>query len=262
MSTASELLIQAQKLHSLQSYISVQAAQTPLHFATQQELAHKTTGSVSTPMATQQLPGNLQTAEAAQHEGVSANSERTAAAAEGDMAAIALDVVESQLPQWASRNSLDWSAQQDLSVHQPQVSLQCLYNAPKFALIKTVSWGHCKTAPLTCLSACGFASATDMAPLWLKRVDTEMYTASEIVRGQLAYAKTNVFQVALGWQQVCINKQVGPKSAVCMQIQLRYEPAGDLPIMRKFSFEERGEEIEVQPMWVLVHQEKPDGPAR
>lgn len=165
MSTASELLIQAQKLHSLQSYISVQAAQTPLHFATQQELAHKTTGSVSTPMATQQLPGNLQTAEAAQHEGVSANSERTAAAAEGDMAAIALDVVESQLPQWASRNSLDWSAQQDLSVHQPQ-------------------------------------------------------------------------------------------------IQLRYEPAGDLPIMRKFSFEERGEEIEVQPMWVLVHQEKPDGPAR
>ena len=141
MSTASDLLIQAQKLHSLQSYISAQAAQTPLHFATHQELAHKTTGSVGTPMATQQLPGNLQTAEAAQHKGVSANSEHTAAAAEGDMAAIALDVVESQLPQWASRNSLDWSAQQDLSVHQAQVSLQCLYNPPKFALIKTVSWG-------------------------------------------------------------------------------------------------------------------------
>ena len=35
-----------------------------------------------------------------------------------------------------------------------------------------------------------------------------------------------------------------------------------LPILTKFSLEERGEQVEVQPVWLLVHQEHPGGPAR
>lgn len=35
-----------------------------------------------------------------------------------------------------------------------------------------------------------------------------------------------------------------------------------LPILTKFTLEERGEQVEVQPVWLLVHQEHPGGPAR
>ena len=37
---------------------------------------------------------------------------------------------------------------------------------------------------------------------------------------------------------------------------------GSLPILTKFSLEERGELVDVQPVWLLVHQEHPGGPAR
>lgn len=35
-----------------------------------------------------------------------------------------------------------------------------------------------------------------------------------------------------------------------------------LPVLSKFTLEERGERVEVQPVWVLVHQEHPGGHAR
>ena len=47
-----------------------------------------------------------------------------------------------------------------------------------------------------------------------------------------------------------------------MQMQLKSAPSGGLPILTKFTIEERGEHIEVQPLWVIVHQETPDGIAR
>ncbi|KAL0039447.1 hypothetical protein WJX79_008687 [Trebouxia sp. C0005] len=82
-----------------------------------------------------------------------------------DMASVALDVVESQLPQWTNRNTLDWSAQKELSSYQPQMQLKSASN-------------------------------------------------------------------------------------------------GGLPILTKFTIEERQEQIEVQPLWIVVHQETPDGVAR
>ena len=37
---------------------------------------------------------------------------------------------------------------------------------------------------------------------------------------------------------------------------------GNFPILTKFRLEERGEQVEVQPVWLLVHQEHSGGPAR
>lgn len=37
---------------------------------------------------------------------------------------------------------------------------------------------------------------------------------------------------------------------------------GNHPILTKFTLEERGEQVEVQPLWVLVHQKQPGGLAR
>lgn len=49
---------------------------------------------------------------------------------------------------------------------------------------------------------------------------------------------------------------------VAMQMQLKSAPANGLPILTKFTIEERGAHIEVQPLLVIVHQETPDGIAR
>ncbi|KAL3149720.1 hypothetical protein ABBQ38_013548 [Trebouxia sp. C0009 RCD-2024] len=48
------------------------------------------------------------------------------------------------------------------------------------------------------------------------------------------------------------------------QAQAKMSSTSDskLPVLTKFSLEERGEQVEVQPVWVLVHQEHPWGPAR
>ena len=47
-----------------------------------------------------------------------------------------------------------------------------------------------------------------------------------------------------------------------LQMQLKSASNGGLPILTKFTTEERREKIEVQPLWVVVHQETPDGVAR
>lgn len=41
--------------------------------------------------------------------------------AEQDMLALQVDLVDNQLPHWSQNQPLDWSAQQDISVYQPQV---------------------------------------------------------------------------------------------------------------------------------------------
>ena len=48
----------------------------------------------------------------------------------------------------------------------------------------------------------------------------------------------------------------------CSQAKMSTASDSNLPILTKFSLEERGEQVEVQPVWVLVHQEHPGGPAR
>ncbi len=45
-------------------------------------------------------------------------------------------------------------------------------------------------------------------------------------------------------------------------MQLKSASNGGLPILTKFTIEELREKIEVQPLWVVVHQETPDGIAR
>ena len=44
-----------------------------------------------------------------------------ASAAEQDMLALQVDLVDNQLPHWSQKQPLDWSAQQDISIYQPQV---------------------------------------------------------------------------------------------------------------------------------------------
>lgn len=173
MSTAAELLKQARELHSLQLQNSASALQEPVHSAACQQLQQEQ-HNLHKAFARQQQSAGLgrETGTAVSSHMAAAGQEQSrpeavdhAAAADRDMASVALDVVESQLPQWTNRNTLDWSAQQELSFYQPQMQLKSASN-------------------------------------------------------------------------------------------------GGLPILTKFTIEERREKIEVQPLWVVVHQETPDGVAR
>ena len=132
MSTAAELLKQAHQLHSLQLQNSAPALQEPVRSAACQQLQQH---DLHKAFARQQQSAGLsrQTGNAVSSHKAAAGQEQSrpealdhAAAAEKDMASVALDVVESQLPQWTNRNTLDWSAQQELSIYQPQVHLPSL----------------------------------------------------------------------------------------------------------------------------------------
>ncbi|DBA85740.1 TPA: hypothetical protein ACH3X1_005305 [Trebouxia sp. C0004] len=173
MSTAAELLKQAHQLHSLQLQTSAPALQEPVHPSPCQQLQQQQ-HNLHKAFARQQQSAGLgsETGTAVSSYKSAAGQEQShskavdhAAAAERDMASVALDVVESQLPQWSNRNTLDWSAQQELSIYQPQM-------------------------------------------------------------------------------------------------QLKSASTGGLPVLTKLTIEERREQIEVQPLWVVVHQETPDGVAR
>ncbi|KAA6417239.1 MAG: hypothetical protein FRX49_12802 [Trebouxia sp. A1-2] len=173
MSTAAELLKQAHQLHSLYLQNSASALQEPILSAACQQLQQQQ-HNLHKAFARQQQSAGLgrETGTAVSSRKAAAGQEQSrpeavdhAAAAERDMASVALDVVESQLPQWTNRNTLDWSAQKELSSYQPQMQLKSASN-------------------------------------------------------------------------------------------------GGLPILTKFTIEERQEQIEVQPLWIVVHQETPDGVAR
>ena len=131
MSTAAELLKQAHQLHSLQLQNSASALQEPVHSAACQQLQQQQ-HNLHQALAKQQQSAGLGRESgtavsshkaASGHEQSGPEAVDHAAAAERDMASVALDVVESQLPQWTNKNTLDWSAQQELSFYQPQVHL-------------------------------------------------------------------------------------------------------------------------------------------
>ena len=138
MSTASELLKQAYQLHSLQLQNSASALQEPAHSAACQQV-HQQQHNLHKAFARQQQQSTglgRETGTAVSSHKAAAGQEQSgpeaidhAAAAERDVASLALDVVESQLPQWTNRNTLDWSAQKELSFYQPQVCLPplCLF---------------------------------------------------------------------------------------------------------------------------------------
>ena len=137
MSTAAELLKQAHQLHSLQLQNSASALQEPVHSAACRQLQQQQ-HNLHKAFARQQQSAGLgrETGTAVSSHKAATGQEQSrseavdhAAAAERDMATVALDVVESQLPQWTNRNTLDWSAQQELSFYQPQVHLPplCLF---------------------------------------------------------------------------------------------------------------------------------------
>ena len=134
MSTAAELLKQAQQLHNLQVQHLAKSLQEPAQFSAQQQLLQRHHDLHQAPSRQQQSVGRTHQCEAGMHLHETAPRQQQqqpgrpdhAAAAEHDMASVALDIVESQLPQWSNRNFLDWSAQQDLSIYQPQVGWCCL----------------------------------------------------------------------------------------------------------------------------------------
>ena len=134
MSTAAELLKQAQQLHNLQVQHLATSLQESAQFAELPQPLQPHCGPHHALLRQQQSVGQAQQKEGGVHLQETAPRQQQqqpgrpdhAAAAEQDMASVALDIVESQLPQWSNRNSLDWSAQQDLSIYQPQVGWCCL----------------------------------------------------------------------------------------------------------------------------------------
>ena len=47
-----------------------------------------------------------------------------------------------------------------------------------------------------------------------------------------------------------------------MQAKLSWLAETGLPTLNKFTIEEEGEQLQVQPLWVVVHQEEPGSIAR
>ena len=155
MDTAAELLAQAQMLQSMQAQSSQQVQSSQQAQSGQQAHSGQQAQSGQPKYVQKQMPNQH-----AHHQGaessssrhspdpVSANSpaqqpgqllsselkaaassggqqewsgDANAAAARQDMQAVALDIVESQLPLWSSKPALDWSARQSLNMYQPQV---------------------------------------------------------------------------------------------------------------------------------------------
>ena len=116
LATADMLLSHAQLLQQLQ-----QSKTQPLQFtaashqAFDAEQAQKAAGRVQ-PLS----PGQSQFP-AQQPMTARLRTAQQANPAEQDTMSIALDLVENQLPDWSHKQPLDWSAQLDISVYQPQV---------------------------------------------------------------------------------------------------------------------------------------------
>lgn len=134
MDSGAELLAQAHTLQSLEHAAAEQAFQQRLHLASQQPQLDQGVGDAgSDAVPSTQAPDSESThTQAAQSEQSQLSAQQTegeialarqqrAAAAQQDMMAVALDVVESQLPLWSSKPTLDWSAQQHLSKFRSQV---------------------------------------------------------------------------------------------------------------------------------------------
>ena len=47
-----------------------------------------------------------------------------------------------------------------------------------------------------------------------------------------------------------------------MQAQVKNAASSGLPILHSFLIAEGSEQVEVQPLWLLVHQQEPDGAAK
>ena len=135
MDTAAELLAQAKKLRALQHQASQQAQSQQPHYVPQQ-MPNQHQAAEGPPMLHSPDPVSINSqaqqsvqSSSSPDDGAAAslighqevNDDANGVAAQQDMQAVALDIVESQLPLWSSKPALDWSAQQDLSMYQPQV---------------------------------------------------------------------------------------------------------------------------------------------
>ena len=49
---------------------------------------------------------------------------------------------------------------------------------------------------------------------------------------------------------------------LCSQARMSSTAEGEVTLLTKFTVEENGQQLQVQPLWVLVHQERPGGLAR
>ena len=174
MSTAAELLKQAHQLHSLQLKSSASALQEPVHSAACQQQQHNLHKAFARQQQQQSAGLGREAGTAVSSQKAAAGQEQShpeavdhAAAAEKDMASVALDVVESQLPQWTNRNTLDWSAQKELSFYQPQVRLPplCL-----FVLILTCADFHNRTSCIELLWAVHIELSANAPVCWICKI--------------------------------------------------------------------------------------------
>lgn len=166
MDSGAELLAQAHTLQSLEHAAAEQAFQQRLHSNSQQpQLEQGVADAGSEAVFSTQSPDSESThtqvaqpvqsqLSAPQTEGeIALARQQRAAAAQQDMMAVALDVVESQLPLWSSKPTLDWSAQQHLSKFRSQVVITFSVVGFDFAVMRSCgtlfAWS-CMQPPVKC----------------------------------------------------------------------------------------------------------------